>query len=167
MFATIESFLAAWQYESRATQSILDVLTDASLATSAVPDGRTIGRLGWHITQTIPEMMSRTGLHVAGAGEHDPVPANASAIADAYRASAASLAEQLRAGWTDATLQQTDMMYGEEWTRGQTLAALLMHQAHHRGQLTVLMRIAGLPVPGIYGPAREEWAQMGMEPPPV
>jgi hypothetical protein len=26
----------------------------------------------------------------------------------------------------------------------------------------VLMRQAGLSVPGVYGPAREEWAAMGM-----
>ena len=44
-------------------------------------DGRTIGRLAWHIAQTVPEMMSKTGLQVAGMGEHDPVPASAAAIA--------------------------------------------------------------------------------------
>ena len=43
----------------------------------------------------------------------------------------------------------------------------LSHQTHHRGQMTVLMRQAGLTVPGVYGPAREEWAAMGMEPPTV
>ncbi|MCC6930742.1 MAG: hypothetical protein IT359_17260 [Gemmatimonadaceae bacterium] len=167
MFNTIDSFLASWHHESDDTQRVLDGLTDASLATSAAADGRTIGRLAWHIAQTIPEMMSRTGLHLSGVGEHEPVPASAAAIAAGYRAVAASLAEQLRATWTDATLQQKDMMYGEEWTRAHTLAALVMHQAHHRGQLTILMRIAGLRVPGIYGPAREDWSQMGMAPPPV
>jgi len=167
MFSTIESFLASWHYEGGATQSLLDVLTDASLGTSAVADGRTIGRLAWHIAQTVPEMMSKTGLHVTGIGEHDPVPVSAAAIAAGYRRAAASLAEQIRANWTDATLQQKDNMYGEEWSRAQTLSALVLHQAHHRGQLTILMRIAGLRVPGVYGPAREDWAKMGMEPPPI
>ena len=31
--------------------------------------------------------------------------------------------------------------------------------------MTVLMRQAGLKVPGVYGPAREEWAEFGMQPP--
>jgi uncharacterized damage-inducible protein DinB len=53
-------------------------------------------------------------------------------------------------------------MYGETWKRGLTLFYLLMHQAHHRGQMTVLMRQAGLPVIGIYGPAKEEWAAQGL-----
>ena len=54
-------------------------------------------------------------------------------------------------------------MYGQQWKNGTTLRALISHQAHHRGQLTVLMRQAGLRVPGIYGPAREDWASMGMK----
>lgn len=31
--------------------------------------------------------------------------------------------------------------------------------------MTVLMRQAGLTVPGIYGPAKEEWAKFGLEAP--
>jgi uncharacterized damage-inducible protein DinB len=167
MYSTIDSFLATWAYEAEGTQKLLDSLTDASLGTSAVPDGRTIGRLAWHIAQTIPEMMGHTGLQVTGPGEHEPVPAHAADIASGYRTAAAALVAQLREQWTDASLQQTDIMYGEPWTRAMTLNALVAHQIHHRGQLTILMRIAGLRVHGIYGPAREDWASMGMEPPPV
>ena len=45
------------------------------------------------------------------------------------------------------------------------LMTLINHQNHHRGQMTVLMRQAGLTVPGVYGPAKEEWAAAGMEAP--
>jgi len=48
-----------------------------------------------------------------------------------------------------------------------SLQVLVVHQAHHRGQMTVLMRQAGLKVPGVYGPAREEWTAYGMQPPAV
>ena len=167
MYSSISEFLGQWQYESAGTQKLFDALTDASLAQAVTPEGRTIGRLAWHIAQTIPEMMARTGLRVTGAGEHDPVPSTAAAIAGGYRDAAASLVQQISSQWTDATLAESDDMYGERWTRAQTLGALVAHQTHHRGQLTVLMRQAGLPVAGIYGPAREEWARMGLEPPPV
>ena len=113
------------------------------------------------------KLVNRTGLHVSGPDEHTPVPAYASTISAAYRAAAASLIEELHAHWTGASLAQSDTMYGEQWTRAQTLSALVGHQTHHRGQLTVLMRQAGLPVTGIFGPAREEWALMGMEPPAI
>jgi uncharacterized damage-inducible protein DinB len=58
-------------------------------------------------------------------------------------------------------------MYGEKWKRSATLLALIRHEIHHRGEMIALMRLAGLAVPGIYGPTREEWAQWGMEPPKV
>ncbi len=165
MIHRIDEFVTRWDQESGSTQRLLDLLTDASLSVTAYPGGRTIGRLAWHIAQTIPEMMARTTLHVAGISEHDPIPSTAREIAEAYRVASASLVAQLRAHWTDATLAQTDDMYGEQWSRATTLQVLLYHQTHHRGQLTVMMRVAGLPVAGMYGPASEEWASMGMAPP--
>ena len=88
MYRTLDDFLGHWAHESASTQSLLDTLTDASLTQAVVPGGRTLGRLGWHIAQTVPEMMNKTGLQVTGLGEHDPVPATAAAIAGAYRAAA-------------------------------------------------------------------------------
>jgi uncharacterized damage-inducible protein DinB len=48
-----------------------------------------------------------------------------------------------------------------------TLQILIRHEIHHRAQMTVLMRQAGLKVPGIYGPSRDEWQAMGMTPPEI
>ena len=76
-------------------------------------------------------------------------------------------AEQIKADWNDSTLNVSDDMYGEKWPRGMTLAVLVSHQTHHRAQMTVLMRQANLRVPGVYGPAREEWAPMGVQPPAI
>lgn len=60
-----------------------------------------------------------------------------------------------------------DEMYGEKWPRGQSARILIDHQIHHRGQLTVVMRQAGLQVPGVYGPSKEEWAGYGAPAPEV
>ncbi len=162
MFRTIEDFLGSWAYESEATLKVLNALTDDSLLRKIHPDVRSLGRLAWHITQTLPEMGGRTGLNIAGPGQEDPVPSTAHEIATLYKEAADSLASEVRARWKDADLTLEDDMYGERWKRGRTLAALASHQNHHRGQMTVLMRQAGLRVPGIYGPAREEWAAYGM-----
>lgn len=167
MFTTLDEFLAIWQSECEATQHLFDALTDASLAQPVAADHRTLGRLAWHIAQTIPEMMGHTGLQLDGPGEHDPVPASAQVIATAYRTAAAALTSAIETQWTNDTLAEIDDMYGERWSRGRTLDALLLHQVHHRGQLTVLMRQAGLPVIGIYGPSRDDWGSMGLEPPAI
>ena len=167
MFTTVSGFLESWQFESDATSKLLAALTDASLAQAVTPTGRTLGRLAWHITITIPEMIGRTGLRLTGPAHDDPVPSSAHAIATAYQEAASSLAKVVQESWTDATLALEDDMYGDKWPRGVTLGALVSHQTHHRGQMTVLMRQAGLVVAGIYGPAREEWSAMGISPPEI
>ena len=167
MISRIADFEHIWSHEIEATQKIFKHLTDKSLAQQVSPEGRTLGRLAWHITLTIPEMMTRTGLHIAGPGENDPVPSSAKMIFKFYNEAAISLMEQVTSTWTDATLQEKDNMYGEMWKKGFTLTSLIHHQIHHRGQMTVLMRQAGLDVPGIYGPARQEWSAFGMQPPTV
>ena len=166
MFRRVSDFQKIWVYESEATLKMLKGLSDASLSQSVGPDGRTLGRLVWHLTGTIPEMMNRTGLKVAGFGEHDALSASAAAIVAVYETASKSLVEEI-GRWTDETLAVEDEMYGDSWSRGFTLTALVSHQTHHRGQMTVLMRQAGLKVSGVYGPAREEWGLMGAEPPAV
>jgi uncharacterized damage-inducible protein DinB len=162
MFRRVGDFLAVWDYETGATLKVLGALTDASLVQRFHPDVRTLGRLAWHITQSIPEMGTRTGLALAGPGEDEPIPTSAADIAERYREAADSLARQVKDGWDDAGLEVEDEMYGERWPRGRTLFVISGHQAHHRAQMMTLMRLAGLPVPGVYGPAKEEWGQFGM-----
>jgi uncharacterized damage-inducible protein DinB len=167
MFRSLSDFARVWEPEIEHTQKILKHITNASLGQPVNAEGRTLGRLAWHITTTIPEMMNRTGLHIAAPDPDAPVPATAKEIFQAYNQAAIGLLEEIRAKWTDESLLMVDEMYGEKWPRALTLQSLVHHQIHHRGQMTVLMRQAGLRVPGIYGPSREEWIQYGMEPPEV
>jgi uncharacterized damage-inducible protein DinB len=163
MFRRVQDFLADWAYESEATLSVLRALTDASLAQRVEPEGRSAGRLAWHIVQCAPGMAREAGLEVDGPGEKDPVPTSAAVFADRYAVAAKAIAAAAAAQFTDDRLAEEIPMYGEVWARGKALSALIRHEAHHRGQLTVLMRQAGLRVPGVYGPAREEWAAMGLD----
>jgi len=167
MFTKLSHFEAAWKQESASTTKVLQALTDASLSQAVAKDHRTLGRLAWHITLSIGEMMRRTGLEVAGPAEDAPVPGSAAEIVAAYQTAAGSLLDQVHKNWRDETFLVEDDMYGQRWKRGLTAAALIGHQTHHRGQMTVLMRQAGLEVPGVYGPARQEWAGMGMPAPTV
>jgi uncharacterized damage-inducible protein DinB len=112
-------------------------------------------------------MMPRTGLQIEGPDPQAPVPATAEEIRSAYEKAAASLSEQIKSHWIDETLNNEDDMYGFKWKRGYTLFILIIHQTHHLGQMTILMRQAGLKVPGIYGPSKEEWVQFGMQEPEV
>lgn len=165
MFRTIADFAATWKQESELTLKILRALTDASLEQRCTGT-RTLGCLAWHVTVTLGEMLGHGGLPVAGAvDDKAPAPSTAAAIVDAYETGARLVAEAVAANWTDAQLGEEIPMYGEQWKRSFVLGALIAHQTHHRGQMTILMRQAGLTVPGVYGPAREEWAAYGMPAP--
>jgi uncharacterized damage-inducible protein DinB len=164
MFRTIGDFERDWTYERESTLKVFRQLRDEVLDQRVTPDGRTLGRLAWHLTQTHGELLGHAGLTVDAPREDSAVPARAADLVAAYERSSQSVLDQVRRQWTDATLLQEDEMYGERWTRGFTLLALIKHEAHHRGQMTVLMRQAGLAVPGVYGPAREEWAALGAPP---
>jgi len=167
VFHAIADFEQNWNHESASTRRQMDQLTDASLS-QAIADGhRTLGRIAWHIVTTIPEMMSHTGLKIPEVDIKAPVPKTAAEIKKAYAAVSKALLEQIKANWDDATLQVEDNLYGEKWKKGITLLILLKHEIHHRGQMTVLMRQAGLKVPGFYGPAKEEWVNYGAQPPEV
>jgi len=109
-------------------------------------------------------MGSKMGLQITGPAEDSEQPTSVSEIASTYDISAKSVAEVVRTTWSDASLDEKVDMYGEIWKRGNALASLVKHQIHHRAQMTVLMRQAGLPVPGVYGPSREEWTKMGIPP---
>jgi uncharacterized damage-inducible protein DinB len=164
MYRRTDDFRRDWEHEAGTTLGILRVLDDASLQQRIAPGGRTLGRLAWHVAETIPEMLGHAGIACAGPPLRDDTPATAAEIVAAYEPAAAAVAAAVAAAWPDETLEEEVEMYGQRWRRGVVLSALILHQAHHRGQMTVLMRQAGLRVPGAYGPAAEEWAAMGMAP---
>ncbi|RPJ80792.1 MAG: hypothetical protein EHM18_17900 [Acidobacteria bacterium] len=68
----------------------------------------------------------------------------------------------------DALRETTDAHLATTWRlllSGQTvmeqarhvvIADTFTHQAHHRGQLTVYLRLNGVPVPSIYGPSADD-----------
>jgi len=162
MYRRIADFQEDFAQENQATLKILGALTDTSLGQRVTSDGRSIGRLAWHIVGTLHEMPASAGLATAAAAAEAPVPETAAEIAAAYGHAAAAVRAAVDGAWSDTDLDGEIALYGEQWKRGRVLSALIRHEAHHRGQITVLMRQAGLAVPGVYGPAREEWAAYGM-----
>jgi uncharacterized damage-inducible protein DinB len=162
MFRTIEDFQKAWAYETEMTGKVLLNLTDESLGQKVTEDGRSLGFLAWHLTVTLHEMLALVGLTIDAPAPETEGPTSAADIARIYGIGGKSVADEVEKNWTNETLLIEDEMYGETWSRGNTLFYLLLHQTHHRGQMTTLMRQAGLRVPGIYGPSKEEWAAFGI-----
>lgn len=165
MIRTLEDFLTDWQHESTSTLKILEALTDESLQQKVSEDGRTLGKLAWHLVTSIDEMIGRTGLQFSATPHEASQPLTAKEMVVAYRQSSDSIVMAIKEQWTDDSLLKEQDMYGELWTVATVLQILVYHQIHHRGQMTILMRQVGLPVPGMYGPSKDEWLAFGEEAP--
>jgi uncharacterized damage-inducible protein DinB len=158
VITTIEQFLAIWEQETAATLSCFNNLTDESMGKNLVEGYRSIERLANHILDCADGIPQEATLPLEHSKQHFT---QVKELVAAYTV-AADKVKKAVLNWTDETLQETTPMYGESWKKGFALWVTVAHQAHHRGQLTVLMRLAGLKVPGVYGPAKEEWEAMGL-----
>ncbi|TQR16361.1 DinB family protein [Psychrobacillus soli] len=165
MIRTVEDFLINWKHEAESTLKIFHTLTDESLHQKVYEEGRTLGTLAWHIVVTIDEMVGKTGLQFKATPHDAPKPITAKELAVAYRESSDAMVQAIKEQWSDETLLEEKDMYGQTWTVATILQVLISHQTHHRGQITVLMRQAGLVVPGMYGPSKEEWLAFSGEAP--
>jgi uncharacterized damage-inducible protein DinB len=165
MYNSINDFIEDWNHEAASMQKVLDVLTDASLKQAVSTEDRTLGRIAWHVVTSTPEMLNEFGITVETVENSGSVPASAKQIADTFRKASADTVDAVKQQWTDASLKEMKNVYGMDMQKAATLFMLIKHMIHHRGQMTVLMRQAGVNVPGIYGPSRDEWSQMGMEAP--
>lgn len=162
MYNSVQEAVGEWRFEARLTQMVMDALTDQSLQVQVPMEGRTLGRIAWHLVQSATEFMREVGLSVAKV--EGTVPATAKEIAQRWQQVSEEVAQAIESGLTAESLRQVQSLFGREMEKGTILALLLKHHAHHRGQMTVLMRMAGLVPPGVYGPTQEAWRQMGQEP---
>ncbi|MBI1753410.1 MAG: DinB family protein [Acidobacteria bacterium] len=173
MFRRVDDFKTIWQQEAEKTLAVFAAIPDAAAHQAVDPQHRDLRRMAWHLVETVLELPRHLGLQVKGTVDlgpdgliATPPPPTMAGIAEAYRVASDSLLDHI-GGWNNMELGRNFTLYGETWTGAFALFALVAHQTHHRGQMTVLLRQAGLHVPSTYGPTKEEWATFGMEAPKV
>ncbi|SFL36073.1 Uncharacterized damage-inducible protein DinB (forms a four-helix bundle) [Gracilibacillus orientalis] len=167
MYVTIADFIKEWKREAMLTQKVLDGLTDESLKQQIYPEGRTLGRITWHLTITIPDYLANFGLEIDKVEKAESVPTSAKEIVETFQTVSSYASQVIEQQWTDESLEKVQDAFGREETNAQILMGLIKHIAHHRGQATVLMRQAGIKPFGVYGPPKEDWIDLGVENPPL
>ncbi len=165
MYRSIQDFITDWKTETDLTSQLFSVIPPAQFQVQVHAQVRSLARLAWHLTQTLTEMGHRAGLFTEDHLEGLEIPDEMPELLEIYHQYGVQLHKAVHAKWTDSSLNDEVEMYGESWEKGKVLKVLINHQCHHRGQMTVIMRLLGLPVPGIYGPSREEWLALGMDAP--
>ncbi|GGA34083.1 DinB family protein [Paenibacillus physcomitrellae] len=166
MYFTVQDFMAEWNKEAVLTQKVLDALTDESLKQQVYPEGRTLGRIAWHFVSNIPDYLTKFGVVIAKVPNQDEIP-SAREMAEIFRTVSARVVDALEEQWTEETLTQVQNAFGRMESNASIFMGLIKHIVHHRGQVTVLMRQAGLQLPAVYGPSKEGWAQLGVTNPPL
>ena len=166
MYVTISDFIKEWNREAMLTQNVLDGLTDESLKQQVYPEGRTLGRIAWHLTTNIPDYLTHFGLNIDGVKNAENVPTSAKEIAETFKEVSSLVAQIIEKQWTDKSIEQIQEAFGRQESNAQILMGLIKHIVHHRGQITILMRQAGLKPFGVYGPPKEDWIHLGVENPP-
>ncbi|GLC89120.1 DinB family protein [Lysinibacillus piscis] len=154
MYRQVDDFLKEWSHASKGTLQVLQAVTDEKLGQSIVEGHSTLGWLGWHLVGAIGYFGYLAGLTVPMLGKDDPIPATAAEIVTAYENATEAIKEEVAKLTNEDMLVEVKGLMGPT-ERGAILRIFIDHQTHHRGQMTVLLRQAGLPVPAVMGPTKE------------
>ena len=161
-----ELFLGQLERETASTRRALERVPEGKPGWKPHPKSMELGYLSSLVASMpswIASMVERDFLDLAAGSR----PANPSTAADlvALFDRSVDAARKALAGATDEhLLKPWQLRMGstvlDEKPRHMMIADTFTHLAHHRGQLTVYLRLNDKPVPSIYGPtADESWQQ--------
>jgi uncharacterized damage-inducible protein DinB len=160
----LATFLGFWDYEAKKTAEMLRVLPTGQYDFRPDPQARSLGELSWHLAEV--DAYTTWGIEQGGfqVGLRPPGierPRSIGALAPGYEGIHAEALERVRK-LTPADLDRRLRHFsGDEVSIRKLLwGAILFHMIHHRGQLSILCRLAGGAIPGLYGPNREEMAAL-------
>ncbi|HEX5759710.1 MAG TPA: DinB family protein [Thermoanaerobaculia bacterium] len=161
------SLLPEFDHEMASTRRILERLPDDRLSWRPHAKSMTMGRLASHVAELLRWLhlsLDRDSFDVAPPEGPSYRPADLSSrqeILDLFDRKVAAARERL--------LAVDDASFGQFWRLlrgGQELLTLprlgvyrtmiINHMIHHRGQLSVYLRLNDVPVPGMYGPSADE-----------
>jgi uncharacterized damage-inducible protein DinB len=160
----LEPMLSEFRAEAATTRRVLERVPVEKLSWKPHPKSMSLGQLAMHIA-TVPGALARItqpdSFDVSQGNFDPPSPKSVAEIHAAFEQSVLD-AEGYLQGMTDQKAQENWrlMLRGKELSSQPRIGALrsimLNHWYHHRGQLSVYLRLLDVPVPVIYGPSADE-----------
>jgi len=162
--AIAESLLPEFDRELATTRKMLERFPEDKVEWRPHETCMTLGRLAGHVAELagwVTVTMNQDKL------EMDPSTYKPNIITS--RAAALKQFDETVKAARELLGSASDETYLKPWTfvaRGQTVFTMpkvavlrsfvMNHMIHHRGQLAAFYRIAGVPVPSLYGPSKDE-----------
>jgi uncharacterized damage-inducible protein DinB len=156
-----EPLMAELQIEAKTTRTMLERVPPDSLTWKPHEKSRTLGEIAAHIAN-LPGLFIAT-LNQDEFDRHDYTSAvdTVSDILGTFDKNVSSALEVLKTRSDERLLSSWRYKYGEqvifEMPRLVVIRTMaLNHLIHHRGQLSVYLRLLNVPLPPVYGPTADE-----------
>ena len=160
-----DALLPEFDHEMGTTRRVLERVPESEFAWKPHDKSFSLGQLAGHVANIptwVGHILQNSVCDVSTAGDTRPRQPESLAIllADfdknvkAARAGIAATGDgEMLAPWTFKSGEQVVFTM----PRAATLRSFIMnHLIHHRGQLTVYLRLKNVPVPSVYGPTADE-----------
>lgn len=161
---TLDSMLSEFRDEAAITKRVLEKVPADKLSWKPHPKSMALGQLAIHIA-TVPGALARITrqdrFDVSQGNFEPPHPKSMSEVHAAFDQSIREVEEYLE-GMTEQSAQASWhlMLRDKELSCkpriGVLRSIMLNHWYHHRGQLSVYLRLLDVPVPAIYGRSADE-----------
>jgi uncharacterized damage-inducible protein DinB len=159
----VDAFLQEWESEAKTTRRVLERVPDKHLSWKPHAKSMSLGELALHVAQSpgfIADWALTDQFEFKGDMKQAEAKSNAE-ILQAHDAGSANVRKVLQqvgdaglmANWKGVAGGATIM---EMPKVGLVRVVVLNHTYHHRGQLSVYLRLLDVPVPSIYGPSADE-----------
>jgi uncharacterized damage-inducible protein DinB len=156
-------FLNAWERESESTLKLLRALPANQYDYRPDAGGRSLGELAWHLAEGDAYMSYGIDTGKFTMEVKPPNierPRTIEALAPGYERIHREAVARIRKLKPEDLDRSIPFFMGPMSIRDILWNAIISHGIHHRGQLSLMCRLAGGQAPGLYGPNREETAAM-------
>jgi uncharacterized damage-inducible protein DinB len=160
---TAQRLIAELQQEAAKNKLMLERIPESKLSWKPHEKSMTIGRLGMHIAE-LPNWIVRSLTseeYEFGNGSYNPnVPQKHAQIMEEFENQLHKATEVLKTASDETLSKNWKVRKGDkliyDMPRADIIRRQLNHIIHHRGQLSVFLRLLDVPVPGVFGPTADE-----------
>jgi len=159
MYRNLNDFIQEWEKNCTGTLAIFESITDEKKHAAIVEGHSSLESLSWHLTTAPAYFMGQVGLALDVELNPKNTPSTIGEIISTYKAASENVVKAAKENLSDEKLLTEVNSHGHLTPIGAMLRLMVDHQTHHRAQMQVLLRQAGLPVPGVMGPTKEDLAR--------